>query len=443
MNSFKQFVYKYKIIFIAVSLVVFTILVFAISVNIGSQKEKKETMQKQHQDYGDKQMQSSIQAEWPALWGAPDNRNKCEKNESVRFSALPISLEDILYIQPIGELREGHIVPGDHGGFDYKTSPTSTPVKIYSPADGFLVGVEKHPYTPPPGYPAMKHYHIYIEHSCTLFTGFVHLTEFSSQLLAENPQLKTLNEDTSGQFKNAAFRIPVKAGQQIGTAWSFGLLGWVTVDLAHANKGYLNPQSYKGENWRIHSVSGFDYFTESLKTQIMAKNPRTQEPRGGKIDFDIVGKLVGNWFEKGTNGLSGDSKSKQKQCGNFPCPYWDGHIAFVYDYIDPSQLRISIGHDWGLSGRTPFGVKGNSSDFRDVGIEDELVKYELVSLKDISREKGYDANSPLITINNEAQILGTLLVQVLDNNSIKVEISPGKTKEQASGFTSNAIIYER
>ncbi|MBI2593567.1 hypothetical protein HYW44_02910 [Candidatus Daviesbacteria bacterium] len=392
-----------------------------------------------------------IAAEWPVLWGAPDNRTKCQKNENVKFSSLPISIEDILYIEPIGELREGHIIPGDHGGIDYKTSPSSTPVKVYSPADGYLVGVEKHPYDPPPGYPKnIQHYHVYLEHSCTLFTGFVHLTEFSAELLSLSPELKTLSEDKSGQFNNIAPRIPLKAGQQLGTAWSFGLLGWVTVDLTHTNKGYLNPGSYKGENWRIHSVAFHDFLDDQLKKQIASKNPRTKEPLGGKIDYDIEGKAVGNWFEQGTEGLR-DEKVAPKQCGNFPCPYWDGHLSLVYDYVDPEQLRVSIGHDWGLTGRTPFGVNGNVPDFKDIDTSDGVVKYELVSLKDVSKAIGYDAESALITENDEAQVLGTMLVQMQESQKIskaccsamKMEIFPDKSKDQVSGFTSKALIYER
>lgn len=387
----------------------------------------------------------SSQAEWPALWGGPDNKNKCQKNTGVKFSSLPIAIEDIKYLEPIGELREGHIIPGDHGGFDYRTSPESLPVKVFAPADGFLVRVEKHPYTPPAGYPAdLQHYHVYMEHSCTLFTGFVHLTEFSAEILTSSGELGQLTKYRGPEQKYGSFRIPVKAGQEIGTAWSFGLLGWVTVDLQHTNKGYLNPQSYKGENWRVHSVSGFDYFEQSLKDKVMAKNPRTKEPRGGKIDFDIAGKLSGGWFEQGTGGFR-DDRAEPKQCGNFPCPYWDGHLAFVYDYVDPDQLKVSIGHNWGLADKTPYGVKGNGPDFASVGAESGLVKYELVGLKDVSREKGYDTEggSALITENDESKILGTMLVEVLDKDTIKVEIFPGKVKENVSTFTSNARVYVR
>lgn len=398
---------------------------------------------------GQNQLQSrqhekvAVSTEWPVLWGPPDGQNRCQKIPSAKYTVLPVAIEDIKFVQPIGELREGHIVPGDHGGFDYKTSPTSTPVKVFMPADGFLVRVEKHPYDPPAGYPkSLQHYHIYLEHSCTLFTGFVHLTEFAPEVLTASQALEQLTKDRSTQQKQAAFRIPLKAGQQIGTAWSFGLLGWVTVDLTVTNKGYLKPESYKGENWRIHSVPAFDYFEQPLKSNILAKNPRTAEPRGGKIDFDIEGKLIGNWFQKGTGGFRND-KVEPKQCGNWPCPYWDGHLALVYDYIDPAQLRVSVGFNTGMSGRTPFGVKGNAPDFKDTGVAEGLVKYELVGLKDISKERGYDAESPLITVNDESSVLGTMLAQVIDKDTIKVEIVPGKTKDQISAFTPSVRVYHR
>lgn len=425
---------------VVIIILVAILLISCIAFIVGRPKDQVSPFQNFQQGHDNK---VSSKTDWPLLWGPPDTA--CENKKDVKFSTSPIDVKDILVIEPIGELREGHIMPGDHGGFNYKTSPTSAPVKVLAPADGFLVRVEKHPYQPPAGYPNnIQHYHVYLEHSCTLFTGIVHLTEFAPEILAASEELEQLTKYRGTEQKQSALRIPIRAGQQLGTAWSFGLLGWVAVDLTHTNKGYLNPESYKGENWRVHSVAGLDYFEQSLKDQLMVKNPRTLEPKGGKIDFDTVGKLSGGWFEQGTGGFR-DERVEPKQCGNFPCPYWDGHIAFVYDYVDPVQLRVSVGHNWGLSERTPYGVKGNSPDFAGIGVENGLVKYELVGLKDISRDKGYDTEggSALVTVNDETKMPGTMLVQMMNQNTIKVEIFPGMSKERITDFTSKAKVYQR
>ncbi len=63
----------------------------------------------------------------------------------------------------------------------------------------------------------------------------------------------------------------------------------------------------------------FAYFEEPLRTHLLEKNLRAAEPRGGRVDFDIDGRLVGNWFLEGTKG---DDEQKA--------------LAFVYDYLDPT-----------------------------------------------------------------------------------------------------------
>lgn len=382
------------------------------------------------------------QAEMPILWGGP--QDDCEEKESFQFTTSPISTGDITVIEPMGELKQGHIIPGDHIGINYKTSPTSTPVNVYTPADGIIVMVEHHPYTAPPGYPQnLRNYHIYITHSCTFFGGYLHITDLSKEILAKSSKLQGLYDENPDKPTNIWPNIRVKAGEKIGTAWSMGLLGMVAVDLTHTNTGYLNPESYSGENWRLHAVSPWLYFKEPLKSQWYAKNPRITEPRGGKIDFDIEGKLVGNWFEEGTNGMKGDSESKPRQCGNWPCPYWEGHIAFVYDYIDPTELRVSIGYQTGFATQTPYGVMGNSPDFKDINPGDGMVKYELVSLRDVSAERGYETDDPLIEVSDENNPLGIILIQLTDKDTLKAEIFPGRTPDQVSGFSNNARVYVR
>lgn len=385
----------------------------------------------------------AAQTDWPLLWGPPDGARRCDKKGPVVFAASPVAVADISFIEPMGELKEGHIVPGDHIGINYATSPRSAPVGVYAPADGFIARVERHPYTPPAGYPrAVRHYHVYLEHSCTLFTGFVHVTELAPEILAASAQLAELDRASGSQMESVAVRVPVKAGQRLGEAWTFGLLGMVTVDLNVTNDGYLNPESYRAENWRLHAVSPFEYFPEPLRGQLLAKNPRAAPPRGGKIDFDAAGKVVGNWFLQGSGGFR-DETTEPRQCGNFPCPYWEGHLALAYDYIDPAQLRVSVGHSAGLGARTPYGVRGNGPDFATVVVGSGAVAYELVALKDVSRERGYVSDDPLIEVSDETRVLGTLLVEMTEPGSLRAEIFPGKRKEQVGRFTANARVYVR
>ncbi|MFQ5974970.1 MAG: hypothetical protein ACE5J5_01455 [Candidatus Hydrothermarchaeales archaeon] len=346
----------------------------------------------------------------------------------------------------MGELtsfHSGHIVPGDHIAIHYKDEYMVSGVDFYAPLDGYLVAVERHFYSPPEGYPEdLKHYHLYFEHSCSFVTGFVHVSTLTQEILDADEDLKKLDSAEITQHTNVWPRIPVNAGQKIGTAAAFGMVGMVTVDADITLSGYSRPESYDGQLWRLHAVAPFDYFEEPYRTQLYDKIPRTAEPRGGKINFDIDGKLVGNWFEKGTNGLKG-LNTERGTCGEWVCNYWDGHLAIVYDFIEPEKIRINLGRSFDLEEKGPYGVKGNSPDPADIGIEDGLVKYELVALLDVSEEHGIKVDGNQIFTVDDDTVLGVFLVQVIDDQSIKVEIFPGKAASEVTGFTENALFYER
>lgn len=384
--------------------------------------------------------QAPQQQNWPLLWGAAPQ--SCERKKS-QLTASPIAVEDIAAIQPMGELAAGHVVPGEHIGINYVPNPATDGAVVYVPADGYIAMIERHQYIPEGGFTSkLRNYHIYMVHSCSLFTGFVHVTNIAPELLAANAELKALDEGTvDSSSKNIWPNIAVKAGQVIGTANGFGLLGMVTVDLDTRITGYVNPANYQDESWRVNAVAPFDYFPKPIKEQLLAKNLRKVEPLGGKFDLDVDVKLVGNWMQPGSGGIKG-SGAGLKRCGNFPCPVQDGQIAFVYDYIDPAQLRVSIGHNWGLSAQTPYGVKGNAPNFKDVDESTGQVKYELTPLLNKNKDHGIGGEHPIATATDEAKLLGTLLVE-MTGPRIKVEVFPGKSAAQVSGFTESARSYER
>jgi hypothetical protein len=271
-------------------------------------------------------------------------------------------------------------------------------------------------------------YRMIIMHSCTVFTILIHLGELAhtiTEIVGSIPLGQTLYPHHTGD------PIRVKAGEPIAKFGSQSL-DWSVHDADVVLNGFVVPEHYSSEPWKIHTVDPFDYYAEPTRAELLTKVIRETDPRAGKIDYDIEGKIVGNWFIDGSVDYSG---SGQPELG-----YTKGHLAIAYGHIDSTQLRISIGADTGINEDLcricfgTYGIKGNQPDPSTVGTEFGLVKYELMS-----REE----ESQLIKERVGDVSLGTFLVQHLGNRSIQVEIIPGKTPDQISGFTSEAIIYRR
>lgn len=369
--------------------------------------------------------------------------SQCDEKE-VQFTSSPLDIDVIRIIEPQGELTDrtsGHITPGDHMGMQYPQK--GGPYKLYAMADGYIVRIERQPHSPLFGLTnEVENLHIYFEYSCNLFGSYVHVTSLTEEILSSNQKLtefytKPRPTNTESLYE----RIPIKAGQQIGEVEGFALLGMLTVDTNVKLAGFVTPALYKDEPWKIHSVPFFSYFVEPIKSQLLAKNARKKEPVGGKIDFDIDGRLAGNWFLEGTT-YSGNQKN-QGYCGDYLCPYWDTHLAFVHDFVDTDQIRVSIGYDTGIAENGPFGIKVNSPNPKDVGVSTGLIKYELVALKDVGEEFNIITQGKAVYTRNSDKVVGTLLVQMIDNRSIKIEAFPEKTASQVSMFTENARTYKR
>ncbi len=346
----------------------------------------------------------------------------CNGTGSFKLGASPMALEDIEKIRPMGGMTSVHITPTDHQYWDTVESDGRSDdkanierFKVYAPADGFIVDIEQH-----------TDYRVVIEHSCTFYTIFIHVDRLSGKIMAA----AGLKE---GEVGNHAWpRIPVKEGEAIGTI-GIGKVDFSVVDADVTLKGFAKPSSYEeGEPWKIHTVDTFDYYKGSLRSQLIAKNVRTAEPLGGKIDHDISGRLVGNWFKEGTNGYKSDESED----------YWKTHLSVAYDSIDPSQIIISIGNFDGRGDQ--YGVTGNSPDPAHV---DGLVKYELVTfdyfIGDTSTKWNPAKFSNNIKARNLGEVRGVALFAVLPENKLKAEFFPGKKASDVTGFTSTAIIYER
>jgi len=342
--------------------------------------------------------------------------------ERITFENPPVDLDRIEYVTPLGLMSGSHVTPVDHQYYqNFKEQDWD--ISVYSPAAGTITDIQHMEETLSDGSgEKIDDYRLVIEHTCTISSIFIHVGQLSDRVAEVAPP--------PGGYERVD--LSVEAGETIG---SYRMnVDYNVVDLDVTVPGLLVASSYEGEAWKIHTPDPFDYFTPEIQEVLIAKSLRDEEPFGGKFDYDIDGRLVGNWFQQGTNGYAGADRER----------YWGGHLAVAYDLFDPSHVVISIGTFDGVS--VQKAVSGNTPDPRDVSVESGVVAYELVDYDyyvdgerwdRISLVKGIEAR------NMDQGTSGVVLFQLLDDRTLKVETFPGRTASQVDGFTEAALLYER
>lgn len=357
------------------------------------------------------------------------SNGKCQGSGVITFTHSPMKMEDFASITPYGLVVDAHVTPIDHMYFnpaDWHSKRDQYEVRAI--ADGYIVkiGHRMNFVGDQKSNKKTDEWRLDIEHTCDLYSYFDLITSLDPAIAKEVRDI--LDKQSSKQV-----RIPIQAGQIVGR------IGGQTLDFGvYNNTKWLNfivPEHYTRETWKIHTDDPFPYFVESLCNQLIAKNQRTAEPIAGKIDYDIDGKLIGNWFKEGTNGYAGINQQR----------YWDGHLALLYNHLDPTAIVISIG-DWNGQSKQ-FVVVGNMPDPKDISIDRGIVKYELVQSEYINGDTGerWDKRSPIKNpkVKPMDQIQGTVLFQLIEPRKLKVETFPTQKASEVSGFTNQAIIYER
>jgi len=352
-----------------------------------------------------------------------------EISPNPKLTALPMNKEDIGLFIPLGSVVGAHVTPIDHAYFSPKDffSKDRYQYNVYAVADATLTNIGRRnvSVTDNPDGKITDDYRLVFQISCTYGYYYDLVTKLDDSILS---QFEAIPEGGS-----AMVDVKVKAGDLIGYVGT-QTLDFGTYDANVTLSGFLNPSSYEREAWKIHTTDPVLAYSEELQAEIQKLNPRKVSPYGGKIDYDQKGKLVGNYFKTNTNGYEGSNKER----------YWDGHLSFVYDHFDPTYLVMSMGNYNGVASQ--FSVKENIPDFAEIDLNNGIVKYELTERQYIRRSglpyipgNYYDD----ITLQKNLSVVGTVLVQVVDDNSIKFEVFPNKKKTEVSAFTSNASIYVR
>lgn len=312
----------------------------------------------------------------------------------VIMDRLPLLSEHIASFIGLGQMD---ILPKDHGGF-FLVSEADIP--LFAPIDGQIIGIIQNP-----DHPLGNDVSIFMKVSTTITLGFGHLSRLHPDILE---QVGDLNE---GYAVNNVVRIPVKAGQLIAYGGlPHGVIDFFLTDLETQNS-FIREGFYPD----VHRYAGHypDYFRGAAQDSFLAKTPKQLAPRGGKHDYDMPGKMIGNWFLPNTADFS--------QFGR--------QFAIAYHYIESDQIQISDGYPriTGEGLHDYFFVKGNAPKPEDIGVTDGLVKYELL-------------DGRLASIDN---FWGTLLLQLTANDRLKIEYFQGRQASEVNGFGANAREYER
>lgn len=356
------------------------------------------------------------------------------KERDVAFTSPPMKMEDIGFIRPLGAMLDGHVTPTDHvyiGPINSQVADNTYPVIM--PADGTVVEVSRMPdqYVGDrtgQQLPSEDH-RIVISFSCRYYAIFIHIHKLADPLRSK---VGALSPNESKRTE-----LDLRAGETVGYIGG-STFDWTPIDTSVTLSGFTTPELYKGEPWKIHTISPFDLYTGGLRAQLEAKSLRTVAPIGGKIDYDQKGKLIGNWFRSNSGGYTG-STAMGANSGR----YWDGHLAIVPDYIDPTFTIVSLGN-W--QDRAQQFLAITKLDPAAVSEQNNIVKIELSAFSYTSdssphwRGDSFAKDIHPRAINGS---VGTLAVQVLPDEKLKIEKFIGKTPAQITGFTEAAEIFER
>ncbi|WP_395749010.1 hypothetical protein [Prosthecobacter sp.] len=376
------------------------------------------------------------------------SRGQAQGDAPVKLQSFPLRLDDIGYIIPLGNMQSGHTTPSDHlylvpkgavnqgrgsmgggrppgQGTGVDTRDFSQLYDVVAVADGYIVMLQWRPNPQggqakydPSVFDRAVDLKVFIEHSAHVWSYVDHLIEVDAAIMKQVP-----GGVQPGQPVNV--RIPVKAGQVIGKIGN-QTFDFALIDTSTMRKGFIKPAQFlQRDPQKPHVVDPFDYIDEPLRGELIKKDARKVPPYGGRIDYDIDGKLIGNWYEQGTGGYAGLNRR---------IDYWVGHLSIVYHHLDPKIIVFSIGRYDGRAAQ--FWVKGNNPDPATIGEQAGVVKYEL-----IHGQLG-SSGQPQMRPGGE-QVQGTALVQVLADGKLKFEAFPGISGEQVQGFTEKAKLFER
>ena len=312
------------------------------------------------------------------------------------FSQYPVDPYDITFIIALGhQSPPGHTRPSDHMYFVGVTPGTI----LYAPVSGKVLDT----FTFDEGNG---------EHDNRITIG--------------------VTSTSSYYFMHVLLDSGIKVGDKIKTGQRLGIIGATNVTnfdmgvmLKTIHIPFLDTALYGPGS--LYCDSPIKHYPADMQAALYARVQRTGDEKDGKICYDEAGKLSGNWIAeaaKSFDPLNADN-------------YESYFVSFAYGCFDPSRMIISIGNDSFFT-----SVNGNASFNGDqlFYVQDGAEKFETItpaSGKATYKLYGTGEFNP-----NLNQRLGLLIVQMMDDQKIKIEFFDD-TLSDDHDFTSNAKIYVR
>lgn len=363
---------------------------------------------------------------------------ECDEKGPTQYSTGFGDVSQMSHIVPLGAMTTSHITPVDHiyvyfpNGSDNSAAGTYT---VTSPADGSVITVEDFQRTNEYPYPD---YRVVIQHSCDLYSVFIHVGELQGPLADAASKAKANGGAWTGS-------IPVKAGDVVADDSEKPGYDFSTFATS-AKQTMLNPQSYaEKESWKPYTANPFDFVPSDMKSAYEAKSLRTVNPIGGTIFYDKDGTAQGSWFVKNTNGYKGlgDQQASFNNHGKVAHGYWDTHLSLAPDHVDPTAFIYSIG-DWegcpcqfmSVKNIDPQSIKASSTPTVIDLVEFEYMKPDGSLMDRLNPVRGYK-------LEPRSKIVGSIALQLNNDGSLTVEKRPSQPASSFTQFSSNAQTYVR
>jgi hypothetical protein len=307
-----------------------------------------------------------------------------EETEPAVLTVCPVAIDKITDLEPLGAMQPaGHTIPTDHVYFYTRWTYGEQPVypapvlPVFAPGDGTVTWILRG-------------------------QG----REDDAKIMIQ------MNRKVYYYLDHVVLDSAIVVGTKVTAGNVIGISNGLAVDLGIVNEGislpgFVRPERY---GWQtLHTDSPYKYFSEPLRAQLYSLVRRNAPDKDGRIDYDIRGALIGNWFHESVP----PSESMMP-------PAWPKHLAFCPDSNEPTEMRISIGGT--ISSPGEFKPSPTDPPFDRVTPATGRVVYHLNYT-----EFGY---------------FGLMLVQLTDDTHLIVEVFPD-SHDDDTPFSDNARVYSR